>query len=177
MEEALDIRQLPESAITRLLDNINLIKSDHYTTEVLENLVEKPMNATQQTQLLNMVDEHVSSGHYRAEILSDFMDEQPLHQESFAALQRAISNINSDNYKTNVLTELANLSALTDEQVIGLLATAKSINSDHYLSEAVVAFSGHANSRGEKVKTAYRDTCQAINSETYYGRAMKALRG
>lgn len=175
LEEALEIRDLPASAVSRLLENVNLIQSDHYVTEVLENLLETPLSATEQGELLVMITNEVSSDHYRTEILEEFVDEQTLYAESFTVLQRSIADINSDNYKAQILREIADLSALSDEQIIGLIQTSATINSDHYLAEALLAYSGHANSRGEKVKTAYRNACREISSETYYGRALKAL--
>ena len=53
--------------------------------------------------------------------------------------------------------------------------SATKIRSDHYLSQTLMAFSAQVKRSSEKVKSAYRTAAKSIRSETYYGRAVKAI--
>ena len=56
-----------------------------------------------------------------------------------------------------------------------LLKAAANLSSDHYLTESLVALSDKVNAMGSEAKNAYRAAAKNISSDTYYGKAMKAL--
>ena len=71
---------------------------------------------------------------------------------------------------------MAKRSELTDKQVISILnAAASGINSSHYLSQTLIAFAPRVKKSNSTVKDAYMKAAKSISSDTYLGRAMKAI--
>ena len=54
-------------------------------------------------------------------------------------------------------------------------SASKSIRSDYYLSTVLVAYSKKVKKSSQKVKDAYSIAAKTIKSDTYFGRAMKAI--
>jgi hypothetical protein len=83
--------------------------------------------------------------------------------------------MSSDHYKSEVLRHAMDRSDLSDAKIIALLTAAESINSDHYLTEVLVSAAPRVRNGSDALKNAYREAARNISSETYYGRAMRAL--
>ena len=65
---------------------------------------------------------------------------------------------------------------LKDEQIIEIIeAAGNTINSSHYLSQTLLNFAPRVKKGSEKLKTTYTSVAKKINSDTYFGRAMKAI--
>ena len=86
----------------------------------------------------------------------------------------AIGSVNSGHYASEVIKEASRLE-LKEAQVMQLLKAAANLSSDHYLTESLVALSDKVNAMGSEAKNAYRAAAKNISSDTYYGKAMKAL--
>jgi hypothetical protein len=64
---------------------------------------------------------------------------------------------------------------MTDGKLIAVLNAASQIDSDHYITEVLVDAAPAVKSAGTPVKDAYRAAARKIDSETYYGRALRAI--
>ncbi len=64
---------------------------------------------------------------------------------------------------------------MTDGKLIAVLNAAAQIDSDHYITEVLVDAAPAVKSAGALVKDAYRAAARKIDSETYYGRALRAI--
>jgi len=82
--------------------------------------------------------------------------------------------MSSDTYAASVLKEAADKD-LSSKQLISVLHAAGNIKSDHYLSTVLIDLSDQVRSSDASVKDAYRATAKKIRSETYYGRAIRAI--
>ena len=95
---------------------------------------------------------------------------------SFNSLLSLIeNNISSGHYATNIYKKMGKNSTLSEDQLVSVFNSATKIRSDHYLSQTLMAFSAQVKRSSEKVKSAYRTAAKSIRSETYYGRAVKAI--
>ena len=82
--------------------------------------------------------------------------------------------MSSDTYATSVLKEAAEI-RLNTRQLISILKAAEKIKSDHYLSSFLIEIADQVRNGDPSVKEAYRQTARNIKSETYYGRALRAI--
>ena len=64
---------------------------------------------------------------------------------------------------------------LNKAQLLNILQASSNINSDFYLSEVLLSVSDHVRDADSSVKDAYRQAAKKINSEFYYGKAVKAI--
>ncbi|MBL4888178.1 MAG: hypothetical protein JKZ03_06975, partial [Flavobacteriaceae bacterium] len=76
---------------------------------------------------------------------------------------------------SNIYKKIARINLPDDQLIAALNSASNGIRSDHYLTETLLAFSNQVNRSSEKVKSAYRSAIKSINSNTYYGRASKAV--
>ena len=77
-------------------------------------------------------------------------------------------------YAADVLKTAAE-KKLSNNQLIDILKASANIDSDHYLSEVLLSLSDQVRSSDSAVKDAYRSAAKNIDSDTYYGRAVKAI--
>lgn len=176
MTKALNSDQLTATALDRLLDNIGSIQSDHYVTEVITDLFENmrlPENIN--GKLLESIGNNVASDHYQATCLKSFLDRQQLSAATLNAFVETVGRINSDSYVADVMEEAADEDELTDNQLISLLKACRNINSDHYLTASLGYFADEVRTRSGNVLDTYRSVAKGINSETYYGQALRAV--
>ena len=94
---------------------------------------------------------------------------------SIEAIVEGLDDVNSDNYITVIINDLSEKQELTEDQLVMILNQIEEINSDHYKTEALRALAPHVNECGRGVADAYRKAAKSIHSETYYGRALKAI--
>jgi hypothetical protein len=64
---------------------------------------------------------------------------------------------------------------LTEDQLINVLSATEKISSSNYLSDTLLAFAPQVKKSSSKLKDAYIKAAKSITSETYFGRAMKAI--
>ena len=87
-----------------------------------------------------------------------------------------MSNVKSDYYASNIYKKLSKNNELTESLLIQLIETAgDNIASDYYLSNVLVSYADQVKKSSQKVKDAYTKAAKTIKSETYFGRAIKAL--
>jgi hypothetical protein len=82
--------------------------------------------------------------------------------------------LNSSNYASDVLTNVA-AQSLTKTQLIEICKATGNIDSDYYLSNVLTAIAPQVKASDTEVKEAYRQAAKRIDSETYYGRAVRAI--
>ncbi|KXK25919.1 MAG: hypothetical protein UZ12_BCD005001478 [Bacteroidetes bacterium OLB12] len=167
-------RDLSPSAHQRAVESVKDIHSDHYKTQVIKSLLNKSIDEKVLAELLP-VTSTIGSDHYRSEVLTMLLDRQDFSDATFEQLVEYSAEIESDHYKSEILRNALDRSDLNDTKIIALLTAAKTINSDHYLTEVLVSATSRVRTGNEALKNAYRDAARKIDSETYYGRAMRAL--
>jgi hypothetical protein len=71
--------------------------------------------------------------------------------------------------------ETASSHSLNKSQLIEICKAAQNIDSDHYLTTVLTGIASQVKNSDNEVKDAYRQAAKRIDSETYYGRALRAI--
>ena len=132
------------------------------------------MEANVQIQMINQIKESVNSDYYASMTMKNILKNQRLTDESFKLLVNVSSEFNSANYAADVLRTAAE-KKLSEIQLMDILKASANIDSDHYLSEVLLSLSDQVRTSNSAVKEAYRSAAKGIDSDTYYGRAVKAI--
>jgi disulfide oxidoreductase YuzD len=74
-----------------------------------------------------------------------------------------------------VLKSVLENRTLSNAKVVSVLQASGNLKSDHYLTEVLIAASQQVKSGDPMLKDAYRAAAKKLDSETYYGRAMRAI--
>ena len=175
LRRAADQDNLSGAAHERFLLALGKIDSDHYIKEVVLAVGDEDFSSAMMVNLLDQLRQEVQSDHYLSESLQRISREQPLSGPSYTAFLRAAASIDSDNYSSRVFRALVDDKSLSGDQLAELLLATNNIQSDHYLTEVLVDVAPLVKNQGEEVKSAYRTAAKEISSETYYGRAMRAI--
>ena len=173
LNRALNRDGLSATSFQRALESVKDIDSDHYKSEVMTSLINKPIPLDLQINLIGLT-KSIESDHYSSLVLKELLDRQKINDGAFAELIERAGSINSDHYSTMVMKDALDKD-LTDANLIALLKAAGRINSDHYLTEVLITAAPKVKRAGASVKDAYNEAAKNIDSETYYGRAMRAL--
>lgn len=174
--DALELDQISDESFWVILDASGDISSDHYKTELFKELLERDLDDKTLSRMIDEIEDDVSSDHYSNVLLSKIISEQKLGDESKESFKLAVRNISSDHYASQIIIRAADDADLDDELVTSLLESAQDINSDHYMSQALISLSDYINDSGsDELRRLYRSIAREISSDTYYGRAMKAL--
>lgn len=173
LNRALNRDGLSATSFQRALESVKDIDSDHYKSEVLTSLLNKPISQDLQINLIGLTNS-IESDHYCTQVLEEVLSRQDVNDQVFVHLIQRAGSIESDHYSSTVMRE-ALTKNLSDANLIILLKSAGRINSDHYLTEVLVAAAPKVRRAGSNVKDAFNDAAKNIGSETYYGRAMRAL--
>ena len=116
----------------------------------------------------------VGSDYYSSSIIEDLL-KKDLDNSSLNQLLDLINkNVGSDYYASSLYKKLAK-KKLSEDQLIKVLNSLGNINSSNYLSSSLVAFAPSVKNSSQRVKDAYMKRAKSINSDTYFGRAMKAI--
>ncbi len=175
LRKAVQQDNLSGTAQDRFVDALAKIASDHYITEVVTELRNEDFSSSTLVDLLDQLSREVQSDHYLGESLQHLSREQSLSGPTYSAFVRAAASIDSDNYSSEVFRHLARDKKLTGDQLAEMLLATRDIQSDHYLTEVLISVAPQVKTAGEEVKSAYRAAAKEISSETYYGRAMRAI--
>lgn len=173
LKKALDKKGLSNSSFQKALESINDIDSDHYKSEVLTSLLREPIPNDLQLRLITITGS-IDSDHYRSLVLEEILDRQRMDDQVFDQLITRATSIDSDHYTTEVIKDALSKN-LSDNNLISLLNAASRVGSDYYLSEILIEAAPKIRNAGAAVKKAYENAAKQIDSETYYGRVMKAL--
>jgi hypothetical protein len=163
-------KTLSRSVVEALVE----VNSDYYKTNVFNSLAEQPMDEETQLYLIQLIDRSVDSDYYASGSLRKILANQKLSDAAYKQLLTTASNINSDYYASEVLSDAAK-KATTKEHLLVICNNAANIDSDHYLTSVLMAVAPQVRTSDNDVKDAYRRAAKNISSETYYGRAVRAI--
>lgn len=167
-------RKLSSSSYQLVVESVKGIQSDHYITQVIKSMMDNTIDSQVLTSLLNITSS-IESDHYRTEVLTMLLKKQDLKEEHYKKLVEYCNTMGSDHYKSVTLKTALATSSLTDGKVIAVLNATSQIRSDHYITEVLITAASYVKSGSAPVKDAYRSSARKISSETYYGRALRAI--
>jgi hypothetical protein len=167
-------RNLSASSYQLVIESVKGIESDHYKTQVIKSMLVKPLDSQVLSNLLSITSS-IESDHYRSEVLTDLLKKKDLKEEDFKKLVEYCTTMDSDHYKSQVLQAALSTPQLTDGKLIAVINAAAQIDSDHYITEVLVDAAPEVKSASASVKDAYRAAARNIDSETYYGRSLRAI--
>lgn len=175
LKEIMDNRDLNKQNMEQVMRLSKTINSDHYKTIILKKaLRSKNISKEAYNSFISSLDD-INSDHYSSEVIKELMKNE-LDTENLNKVLNIISkNISSDHYATTIYKKMATRSDLTEDQIVNILNASKNIGSSHYLSETLLAFAPKVKAGSSKLKEAYTKVAKSINSDTYFGKAMKAI--
>ncbi|NVK53766.1 MAG: hypothetical protein HWD85_12595 [Flavobacteriaceae bacterium] len=175
LKNIIDSRKLNARNMSKALDLIKRMKSDHYKVSILKKAMNtKGLSKNNYNQFLNIVHD-LKSDHYKATVVKVLLENKSANSLN-TALSIINNNIRSSHYMASMYKKMVETYNLSESQLIDVINSAeKNIRSSHNLSSVLVALSKQVNRSSEKVKDAYKKAAKTIKSDTYYGRAMKAI--
>lgn len=175
LNEALTKNSLSGQSLKNVVTALEDINSAYYKTMVFNTMAERTkMEADVQIQMINQIKESVNSDYYASITMKNLLRNQHLTDEAFRLLVNVSSDFNSANYAADVL-RTASEKDLNKNQLIDILKASSNVDSDHYLSEILLSLANQVRSSDSSVKDAYRAAAKGIDSDSYYGRAVKAI--
>jgi len=176
------------------IDASSSIGSDHYKSQVLIKGIKNGRINNNQIQSLLAMTRDIGSDHYLSQVLITVMKERDLTAQNTANVIKLTKSIGSDHYKTQVLTKALGQRNISTEAYNSFLETIGDISSDHYMSSVISKlmdnnFEGKNLDRlldiasdnissdhylSSMLKKLVKNA-KSISSDTYYGRALKAL--
>lgn len=175
MKKALAKPGLSALSYQRVLESVKEMDSDHYKTEVLTDLLDNSLTPDIQTILITATSS-IESDHYITVVGKKILEKVSLTDDAFQKLIETMAGHQSDYYTSEFLKAAADRPNLTKQNVQTILAAAGAIESDHYITEVLVDLAPSIRASNDTVlKDAYRAAAKKINSETYYGRVMRAI--
>lgn len=172
LQAALNKPGLSANSQKLALESVREMESDHYKTEVLTMLLK---NKLPDDQIFGLVDmsSAINSDHYLTEVFTKVMETQNLSDQSFNKLMTRVTSVKSDHYASVILRSALEQPNLNDAKLISVINAAGDLESDHYITEVLTEAAPQVKSAS--VKDVYRATAKKIDSETYYGRALRAI--
>jgi hypothetical protein len=173
LKKALAKPGLSSISFQRTLESVKDIDSDHYKTDVLKDLINNRLSSDLQITLVTLSGS-IDSDFYVSTVMKSMLEKQELSDEAFAKLVDNASSISSDHYASEVLKSALG-KKMSSANLIQILKVTGNISSDHYITTVLVEAAPMVRGADASVKDAYRSAAKRINSETYYGRAMRAI--
>jgi hypothetical protein len=166
---------LSATSFQRVLETVKIMESDHYKTEVLNSLLGNSITPDVQTILIAATSS-IESDHYITVVGKQILRKVSLSEEAFKSLLEVMSEHQSDYYRAEFLKVAAGRVNLSKASLLAIIQAAGSIESDHYITDVLTTVAPLVRSMGDSsLKDAYRATAKKISSETYYGRALRAI--
>ncbi len=166
---------LSTTSFQKTLETVKVMESDHYKTEVLTNLLNNSITPDVQTILVTATSS-IESDHYITVVGKQILKKVNLSDEAFKNLLEAMASHNSDYYTAEFLKTAAERPNITKAHLLIILQAAGNIESDHYITEVLKQLAPTIRLMNDAgLKDAYRATAKKIESETYYGRALRAI--
>jgi hypothetical protein len=175
LSKAMKKEGLTAESFSKLMEAVSNVSSDYYMASVFSNMLDNKLDEEVQVKMIKLLDENMDSDYYLSSVLSKLATRQQLGARSMEQFSVAIGNMSSSNYASSIIKEVARTEKIDKKALIALLNACTEISSDYYLSEALESLAWHVNRSDEEVKRAYRDAAKHISSDTYYGRAVKAI--
>lgn len=175
LNKALDKKGLSSVSYQNVLESVKDIDSDHYKSQVLINMLG---NAMSPEALLNLIGiaSSIESDHYVTTVANEILKKQTLNDEVFQKLLETMGHLGSDYYASTFLQSALERTNLSKQNMIEILKAAGNIESDHYVAEILTNAAPKIKTLNDaSLKDAYRVTAKKIESDTYYGRVMKAI--
>jgi L-fucose mutarotase/ribose pyranase (RbsD/FucU family) len=174
LKKALNKPNLSSNSFKRAVESIKEIESDHYKTEVLTDLLENKLSNDVNTAIV-LVSENIESDHYKTIVLTSLVKRQNLDEASFKKLIEVGSHSDNDHYASQFLRTTLQAPNVSTANLITIISAAANIDSDHYITEVLTAAAPKVKTGDNSLKEAYRAAAKKIESETYYGRALRAI--
>lgn len=174
LKKALARPNLPPASFKMVLESVRNLESDHYKTEVITDLLANKLSNEMDLTILELTTT-LESDHYVSVVLGTMLKQQELSDEAFKKLVEEAADSDSDHYSSTVLRQSLQISNLSEDKVMAVLQAAGNIESDHYITEVLAAAAPFVKKGNAALKDAYRSAAKRIESETYYGRAMRAI--
>lgn len=175
LSKALEKRGLSDESFNSILDAISDVSSDYYMATVFTKLLDNKLHENVNTKLILLVNEKMSSDYYASSVLGKIAKEQDLNDQALERLAETVSELSSSNYAAEVIKNAADSRNLSKARLLPLIKAAGSISSDYYAASALQSLAPHVKASDKDVKDAYRTAAKNINSDTYYGQAMRAI--
>ncbi|MEO1629029.1 MAG: hypothetical protein AAFV25_28045, partial [Bacteroidota bacterium] len=115
------------------------------------------------------------SDHYMHAFLKRAVNKQEVNGGAFQEVLEAMEDMDSGHYLALTIKSIARKGNLSDNQLVDLIYFTADVDSDHHKTEALVALSKQTKKAGGKALETYRKVAKDIDSEVYYGRALKAI--
>jgi len=175
LNRVLKLKGVSKVTLKNIADAAGDINSDYYKSTVFNSMSKHiVMDEATQLQVIGSIGSSMNSDYYASVSLNEFLKNQKLSEKSFSELLLVASKLNSSNYATDVL-ETASNHSMTKSQLIEICKAAQNVDSDHYLTSILTSIAPQVKSSDNEVKDAYRQAAKRIDSETYYGRALRAI--
>jgi SOS response regulatory protein OraA/RecX len=174
LTKALDKPGLSSTSYQKVIESVKDIESDHYITEVIKDLLNNKLSDEVLTLVLDITTS-IESDHYRSDVLGTLLGRQDLTEAQLNKLIESCGRMDSDHYKTVVLRKALASSSITDSEAIAILNSTRQMDSDHYITEVLMGAAPKVKTGSAPLKDAYRNAARSISSETYYGRALRAI--
>jgi hypothetical protein len=166
LNKALSKQGLSMASYQKVIESVREIESDHYKTEVITQLLQNNLNTEALNNLISLTSS-IESDHYITTVANQIIKDQNLSDESFQKLMEVVSSNGSDYYMSSFLQTAAERPNLSKQNILSVLQATSKIGSDHYITEVLTD--------DASLREAYRNVLKRIDSETYYGRAARAI--
>ncbi len=175
LRKALEKPGVSKPVLKNMVNALEDVNSDYYKTMVFNSMADRSvMDPDVQLQVIELIGNSVNSDYYASSSLKNILEHQKLTDETFRVLISVGGELSSANYASDVL-RTATKKGLSKNQLIEFLNAAANIDSDHYLTEVLMSVADQVRTSEPSVKDAYRKAAKQIGSESYYGRALKAI--
>ena len=168
-------RNLDPTSVGLLLDGLSDVESDHHASTLIKEFSRQELDDANIARILDFTADNIESDHHAAESLMNVLSQHTLGNASLDATLRLLHSIESDHHAANVISKLGRNKELSENQLIKVLGYIGTLDSDHHLAESLTDLADLVSACGKDVHDAYRAAARKIHSETYYGRALRAL--
>ena len=175
LNKALQKPDISKTALKSMVEAAGSVTSDYYQSTVYTSMAEKTtLDQDIQIQIIRQIGSAMGSDYYASVALSSMLKHQKLSDESFKQLVYAAGKLNSSHYASQVLMDAAD-GTLSKAQLLDLMKASEDIESDNYRSNVLIDLAPQVKASDASVKDAYRQAAKGIESESYYGRAIRAI--
>jgi len=175
LNKALQKTGVSGETVKKIIGAVANVGSDYYKTNVFNSLAERTtIEPALQSQIISLLDNSVGSDYYASVSYSKLLRHQKFSDQSFEQLVEVASKLSSATYAAEVLKE-ASKKELSNSRLLALINASANVNSEYYITTVLQSLAPAVKSGDATLKDAYRQAAKSIRSETYYGRALKAI--
>ena len=175
LNKALKKSNVTKETVRNVITAVANVESDYYKTNVFNSLAERAaIEPDLQMQVISLLGSSVSSDYYASVSLSKILKNQKLSDQAFESLVETASKLSSSTYAAEVLKE-ASKQELNNTRVLALLNASTNLDSEYYLTTVLQSVAPIVKTGDNILKDAYRKAARSIGSDTYYGKALKAI--